>query len=61
MVEMMDLAVRCEEGGAWRNQGEMEAFSLGGLTSTKGQGDDFVFEQLDLTLTQARALHNWAP
>ena len=36
MVEMMDLAVRCEEGGAWRNQGEMEAFSLGGLTSTKG-------------------------
>lgn len=41
------------------NQGEKETFCLGGMTITKGQNEEFAFEQVDLTLIQARALHNW--
>ena len=59
MVEMIDLAMECEERVAGRNQGEKETFSLGGMTITKGQDEEFAFEQVDLTLIQAKALHNW--
>lgn len=59
MVEMIDLAMECEERVAGRNQGEKETFCLGGMTITKGQNEEFAFEQVDLTLIQARALHNW--